>query len=80
MSVTGSLFESRVAGKPVVANFDGDQISSDGSLLLAMAEERRIGLVRCISECLTDRRDVSKVRESETTMLTQRIFGVVGGY
>jgi hypothetical protein len=80
MSVTGLLFESRVAGKQVVVSFDGGRLSSDGGLLLAMAEERRLGLIQRISECLEDKRDASKVRQSVTTMLTQRIFGVLCGY
>ncbi len=57
MSVTGLLFESPVAGKEVVASFDGGRMSSDGGLLLAMETERRIGLVRKLAGCLTDKRD-----------------------
>lgn len=44
MSLSGLLFESPVACKPVVASFDGGRLSSDGGLLLAMEAERRIRL------------------------------------
>ena len=80
MSVTGLLFESPVAGKEVVASFDGGRMSSDGGLLLAMETERRIGLVRRLAGCVSDKRDGNKVRQSVEAMLTQRIFGVMCGY
>lgn len=80
MSVTGLLFESPVAGKEVVASFDGGRLSSDGGLLLATETERKIRLVHRLAGCLSDKRDSKKVRQSVEAMLTQRIFGVVCGY
>jgi hypothetical protein len=80
MSVTGLLFESPVAGKPVVASFDGGRMSSDGGLLLAMQTEQRIGLLRKLAGCLVDKRDRTKVRQTVEAMLTQRIFGIMCGY
>jgi hypothetical protein len=80
MSVTGLLFESPVAGKEVVASFDGGHLSSDGGLMLAMGAERQIRLVHRLAGCLSDQRDGKKVRQSIESMLTQRIFGVVCGY
>jgi hypothetical protein len=54
MSVTGFAVESHVAGKRLLAAFDGGRLSSDGGLLLAMATERRVGIVRRLAASLTE--------------------------
>src|SRR6516162_7106202 len=47
---------SPVAGKAVVARFDGGRPSSEGRLLVLREVERRLGLAGRLAECLTDRR------------------------
>lgn len=78
--VPGLVLESRISGRRVVASFDGGRLSSDGGLLLAMAAERRVGLVRRLSGCLTEKRASNRVCQTMKSMLTQRIFGVMCGY
>ncbi len=80
MSVTGLLFESRVAGKPLVARFDGGRLSSDGGLLLLMETERKVRLVERLSSCIVDKRASSKVRQSVRDMLISRVLGICCGY
>ena len=44
---------SPVAGKAVVARFDGGRLSSEGGLLALREVERRLGLARRLAGCLT---------------------------
>ena len=46
-----------VSGKPVELSFTGDQISSDGGLLLLREVENQLGLIDRICTCITDNRD-----------------------
>ena len=46
-----------VAGKPIELSFNGDQISSDGGLLLLREVEKQLGLIDRKSACITDNRD-----------------------
>lgn len=46
-----------VAGKNIELSFSGDQISSDGGLLLLREVENQSGLIDRISSCITDNRD-----------------------
>lgn len=80
MSLPNLDFESRVAGKPLVASFDGGRLSSDGGLLLLMRTEERLGLISRLARCLTDSRLPERVQQSVEVMLTQRIFGIACGY
>ena len=52
---------SPVAGKAVVARFDGGRLSSEGGLLALREVERRLGLAGRLAECLTDPRAPERV-------------------
>ncbi len=45
---------SPVCGKPVVARFDGRQLSSDGGILLLAQVERRLGIAERLARCIED--------------------------
>ena len=66
--------------REVIASFDGGSVSSDGGLLLLRRIDRSVGLVKRLSECLTDRRQSSKVRQRIADMLGQRVLGICLGY
>jgi len=69
-----------LSGKPVELSFTGDQISSDGGLLLLREVENQLGLIDRISACITDNRDQRYIDHSIKEMLIQRVFQIAAGY
>ena len=47
---------SPIAGKEVVARFDGGRLSSDGGLLVLREIERRLGIADRLAACIADPR------------------------
>ncbi len=45
---------SPVAGKPILAWFDGDLLSSDGGQLALRETEQRLGIARRLGACIED--------------------------
>ena len=45
---------SPVAGKPIIARFDGGQLSSDGGVLALREIESRLGIAERLSACVAD--------------------------
>ena len=66
--------------KPVVAQFDQREGSSDGGALLLKAADRRYGLVAGLSSCLRDERQAGKVDHSLRELVAQRVFSIACGY
>ena len=76
-----ALFEfAPVAGRAVVAAFDGGQITSDAGSLLLGATDRAIGLVDRFAACLTDHRCAELIEHEVSTLIGQRVFGIALGY
>ena len=76
--LTHQLFP--VSDKRVDLSFTGDQISSDGGLLLLREVENQLGLIDRISDCITDNRDQRYIDHTLKEMLTQRVFQIAAGY
>ena len=66
--------------RSVMAEFEGDRISSDGGALLLRETERRLGIVSRLAGCFGDLRDASRVEHSVEEMLRQRLFSLALGY
>lgn len=66
--------------KGVVAEFDGEQSSSDGGGLLLREMDRRLRLTERLSGCFADQRDQKRVEHSVEEMLRQRVFSLALGY
>jgi len=66
--------------RSVVARFDGGKITSDAGGLLLREVERRIELLKRLSECFLDGREQSRVRHSVRKMVSQRVYGLALGY
>ena len=66
--------------KKVELSFTGDQISSDGGLLLLREVENQTGLIDRICDCITDTRDHRYIDHSLKEMLIQRVFQIAAGY
>jgi len=66
--------------RPIVAEFNGGEISSDVGLLLIRQLDQHYGLSQQIAACFTDHRDPSRVEHSIEEMVAQRLYGLVQGY
>lgn len=60
--------------------FDGEQISSNGGVLLASQVERKLGLVSRLSRALSDSRDARYVRHDFESQMRQRVLQIAAGY
>ena len=66
--------------KPIVAQFDQREGSSDGGALLLKAADRHYDLVAGLSSCLRDDRQAGKVDHSLRELVAQRVFSIACGY
>lgn len=69
-----------VENKQVELTFTGDEISSDGGLLLLREVENRLGLIDRMSACITDDRDQRYIDHTLKEMVTQRVMQLAAGY
>ena len=78
---SAGLFDfAPVAGRAVVAGFDGGAITSDAGALLLGATDRAIGLVGRFAACFRDTRSPERIEHAVTTLVGQRVFGIALGY
>jgi hypothetical protein len=66
--------------RPVVAQFDQSQGSSDGGAILLKAADQRLQLTAALVACLKDERQAGKVDHQIEELLTQRIMAIACGY
>jgi hypothetical protein len=79
-STTQCLLFPGIFRKPVVAQFDQREGSSDGGAVLLKAADRRYGLVAGLASCLRDERQAGKVDHSLRELVGQRVFSIACGY
>jgi hypothetical protein len=60
----------------VEAGFTAGQVTSDGAALLLRQADRKIGLLKRVASCFTDRRSPLLVEHRLGEMLSQRIHGL----
>src|ERR1041384_7556787 len=68
------------AGRMLVADFSGGQITSDGGVMLLGQVDRRRRVVERLAKCFDDHRDPSRVEHSVEDLLRQRLYGLALGY
>jgi hypothetical protein len=71
---------SPVAGKAVVARFDGGRLSSEGGLLALREVERRLGLADRLAACLKDKRAPEEVVHRLAEIIRFRMLMIAAGY
>src|SRR3972149_9299350 len=69
-----------IDNKRVEVGFTGQDISSDGGLLLVKEVERQIGIIKAITSCLADSRHQGYVQHSLQEIASQRVYQIVAGY
>jgi len=79
-STTQCLLFPEIFRKPVVAQFDQRDGSSDGGALLLKAADGRLGLLDELTACLQNQRQAGKVDHSLRELVAQRVFSIACGY
>ena len=75
-STTQCLLFPGIFRKPIVAQFDQREGSSDGGALLLKAADRRYGLLDELTAGLRDQRQAGKVDHGLRELLAQRVFSI----
>ena len=75
-STTQCLLFPGIFRKPIVAQFDQREGSSDGGALLLKAADRHYDMVAGLSSCLRDDRQAGKVDHSLRELVAQRVFAI----
>ncbi len=78
-TISQLVFELGI-GKPVVGQFDGGMISSDGGLVLLRQADERMQLSEQIGFCLGDPRKDTLVRHQLVSIIRQRLYAIAAGY
>jgi len=71
---------SPVGGKPIMARFDGGQLSSDAGVLALREVERRLGIAERLAACIEDPRLAGRVRHEVDDILRFRLLMIAAGY
>jgi hypothetical protein len=79
-TTTQCLLFPDIFDRPVVAQFDQRQGSSDGGAVLLKAADQKLGLTSCLVGCLKDERQPGKILHEIEELLTQRVMGIALGY
>jgi len=79
-STTECLLFPGIFLKPVVAQFDQREGSSDGGALLLKAANQHYRLVEELTACLRDERQAGKVDHTLQDLVAQRVFAIACGY
>ena len=66
--------------RPLVAQFDQPQGSTDGGAIMLRAAEQRLGLIFALADCMKDKRQAGKVDHQLDELLTQRVMAIACGY
>lgn len=69
-----------VAGREVVARFDGGTLTSDGGAVLLREVDRATKILGQFAACFTDHRDPTRVTHPVAALVRQRVYGLALGY
>jgi len=69
-----------VAGRDVVARFDGGTLTSDGGAVLLREVDRATNLLGQFAACFTDHRDPARTTHPVAQLVRQRVYGLALGY
>jgi hypothetical protein len=71
---------SPVCGKPIIARFDGGQLSSDGGVLALREIESRLGIADRLAACVADPRAAGRIVHGVADILRFRMLMIAAGY
>ncbi|MEH1844227.1 MAG: IS1380 family transposase [Nostoc sp.] len=70
----------QVKSYPVIVNFQGEAVTSDAGLTLIAELDRKRKITLRLSQCFKDYREQKKVEHSVSSLIAQRIYGLIMGY
>jgi hypothetical protein len=79
VSTTAAVFPA-IGPRPVVAQFDGGDVTSDAGLALLAAADRRLGVTAALVGALSDRRQAAKVEHPAVEVIQARVYAIAQGY
>ena len=71
---------SPVAGKTIVAKFDGGLLSSDGGVLVLREVEQRLRIADRMAACIVDPRAPDQITHSLADIIRFRLLMIAAGY
>jgi hypothetical protein len=71
---------SPVCGKPIIARFDGGQLSSDAGVLALREIESRLGVADRLAACVADPRAAGRIEHGIADILRFRMLMIAAGY
>ncbi|BAI74870.1 transposase (plasmid) [Azospirillum sp. B510] len=71
---------SLVAGKPVLAAFDGGRLTSDAGVLLLAEIDRRLGFCERLARCIEDPRAPERIQHTLSEMIRFHALLIAAGY
>lgn len=77
---TETLLFQGVAGREVVARFEGGTLTSDGGAVLLREVDRATGILAQFTACFRDERDPARVQHPVARLVRQRVYGLALGY
>jgi len=66
--------------REIVAEFNGEMITSDAGVLLLREANERLGLISRFAKCFDDFRNPDQIDHPLEQLLAQRVFGIALGY
>ena len=69
-----------VAGREVIARFDGGTLTSDGGAVLLREVERATNSLGQFAACFTDHLDPTRVTHPVASLVRHRVYGLALGY
>lgn len=70
----------QVKSCPVVVNFKGETVTSDAGLTLIAELDRKREITSRLAQCFKDYREPSRVEHRVSSLIAQRVYGLVMGY
>ena len=70
----------RLNNKEVEVSFEGEEVSTEGGLLLIDKIDKELNLIDQISNNLLDLRDQEKITHKLKDVIKQRVYSIISGY
>lgn len=70
----------RVESRQVIVNFQGGTVTSDAGLMLIAALDQKRQITARFAACFQDYREPTRIEHALSTLIAQRVYGLVQGY
>jgi hypothetical protein len=77
---TSQLKLHALYSRDIIAKFDGGNITSDSGTFILREVEKRMHILKRLSDCFTDYRNPKRVEHTVEALIKQRVFGIAMGY